>query len=91
MTLFVEGRWKKIRLISFLFTFSPRCLCGKTKIHPFRGIYLFGNSKIGVRLWKEISKLICLRHLFRSTAARNLKIIFKIEQIFFTRAHRVLS
>ena len=40
-------------------------------------LILDGNSDISAHFWSEIGALICLRHLFRSTAVADLKSISK--------------
>ena len=42
-------------------------------------------------MWSETSKLICLRHLFWTTAVANLKFIYKNHLYIFPRAQRILS
>ena len=46
---------------------------------------LDGNLEKGARLWSDLGYLICLRHLFRSTAVTFLKDLFS-----FTRVQRAL-
>ena len=41
-------------------------------------LILDGNSEIGAHMSSEIGKLICLRHLFKSTAVANLKGLEKL-------------
>ena len=50
-----------------------------------------GNSEIDAHVWSEISFLVCLRRLFRSTAVASSEFILKKEQILITHTQRILS
>ena len=52
---------------------------------------LDGNSEIGVNVLSKIGNLICLRHLFRSTAVTHLDFTSIKGLITFTRAQHELS
>ena len=54
-------------------------------------VILDDNSEKSVHLWSNLGYVICLRHLFRSSAVTNLSLYFRSVLFSFTRAHRVLS
>ena len=62
----------------------------QTKIQPTNkcndwfAYFNYGNSEIGVHIWRNLGYLICLRHLIRSRAVTNL-IFFFIKEHFYAQ------
>ena len=56
-----------------------------------RKLILDIGSHYDTQVWSKIGQLICLKHLFRSTAEATFSFIIKRGLSLLTRTHRVLS